>query len=519
MELIRVFSKKRLLVLLVLLVINGIFFYKESTDLKTYRIYNDLIFDFILEFNNQNQDAAVTKTAANLAVKEYVSKNKGINKEDEFKAAKEMFLEKVEYIRTYSDKKDEQIKKSKAMLSSSIFSDKDSFSYLNIIKTREDLIKIKDEKVTVSNGVWLEKIANYKFVYYVIIIALSVIIYSFLEERKTGIIYTQYAAANGRGKLFLRRCGILLLSSIVITAVCFLEISIISLKLYGGIEGILDSVCSDEVFAMGSMGLSRAMWLLVNSICVALSIFAVSLLIWGIISSFHNSNIGLCFTVILCAIGVLIGRIVTAKSLFRFFKYFNIEYLIDGSKSWFTYNNWGYDKFIIGVGESTFILMIFVIIVASIILIKNCVLSNPASKIGIIEKMFMKLYELMMSILSKLPMTILEFFKVTVSQRGGIIVIITVFLFVNMNVGYPIRYGLIEVAMAGFCDEHKGASGDELLTIKENLLLELKSYENDPDAGTKIAVANKKLDLINYLIEKTEEGVDVSLINNYEYET
>ncbi len=537
MEIVRIFNKKRIFILAALFIINGIFFFRECSDLEKYGIYNRLI----LEFNAKSKDvindesAVDIKVTASSVIREYTDSQENDNNEsisgedikenENFLEAKELFLEKVDYVKNYSENKTKRIENSKAMLSISLFSDKNSFSYMNIIKTRDDLIKIKDAEVTVSNGVWLEKVTSYKLIYYIMLAASALIVYAFIEDRKKGIIYIQYAAPNGRGILLFKRLLILLAFTVAAAFILFAEISAIALKMYGGIEGINDSVCSDELFAMCSMGTTRAVWLAINVFRISLGIFAVSLLMWGLLTCFNNSNIGLVAFVLLCAAEIIINLLITDKSVFRFFKFFNLKYLIEGSSAWFTYSNWGYRYIIMDVAQSAGILIIFAVLISVIMLVKNYVISNSLNSIGIIEKMFIKIYELIMKLFAKLPVAIMEFFKLMFLQRAGIIVIIVLVLFVNMNKGYPLKYSIIMNSVTDFVQSAKDASKEELSAIRENLYMEaqelkdseLHDEESAESRRYQLMIINEKIELADYILEKSAEGVDVSLISPYEY--
>lgn len=515
MEFKRVFNKKRVLVLALLFLLNGIFFARDCSDLKMYDMYNRLV----LEINQRTERAVDLKKTARSVLKEYADVYADSSEYEEFCKAREYLLEKVDYIENYSSNITRQTENSKAALSNSLFNDKNSFSYLNIIKTTKDLEAIKNADVTFSNGIWLEKISDYEMIYYFIIIAVMMIVYSFVEDRKTKIIYLQYAAANGRGKLFLKRTLMFAGTIFLITSLFFAEISTISLYLYGGLEGIWDTVCSDELFAICSMGgLSRVTWLAANVFRIALSAGAIGMCVWAVLTCFNNSNIGLFVFILLYGIEFLLNGIITDKSIFRFFKFFNLKYLIDGRDAWFTYYNWGYSNIATDIAESTGVLIIIVIIISVIMLVRNCILYNPLTKVGLLEKILIKLYDCIMRLFAKLPVGIMEIFKVVVSQRVGIILIIIVILFVNMNKGYKLKYNIEMVLISNMCETYKTGTTKDLMAAKDELIQEKELCKEDSDAMSKVSLIDARIEYLDYVIQKREAGVSVSLISPYEYE-
>lgn len=515
MEFKRVFNKKRLVVLLLLFIVNGIFFLRECSDLKMYDIYDTLV----LEINKKEESAVDVRKTALSVLKEYAEVYSDSTEYEEYLKARRYLLEKVDYLENYSKNKTQQIENSKVVLSSSLFSDKNSFSYLNIIKTTKDLEAIKDAQITLSNGIWLEKVSNYKMIYYFIMIGVVMIVYSFVEDRKTKIIYLQYAASNGRESLFLKRIIIFLGMIFLITILFFTETSIISLYLYGGFEGINDSVCSDELFAICSMGgASRITWIVINVLRIAIAFGAIGMCVWAVLTSFNNSNIGLCVFILVYGIEVMLNRIITDKSIFRFFKFFNLKYLIDGSDSWFTYSNWGYNNIITDMAESTGILIIFVSIISIVLLVRNCILYNPLTQVGFLEKSLIRIYDCVMKFFAKLPVGIMEIFKVVVSQRIGIVLIIIVILFTNMNKGYVLKYSIEMSLISNLCESYKMGTTEDLLVVKDELIREMEVYEGDVTAISKVSLIEAQIEHLDYIIQKRREGVNVSLISPYEYE-
>lgn len=515
MEFIRIFTKKRLVVLLLLFIANGLFFIRECSDAKIYRIYDAML----LETDKRTEDDDMKKAVSSVII-EFRDAYKESAEYDEYSEAKAYLLEKIEYVENYSDSIAQKIGSSKVLLKSSLYSDKSSFSYLNIVKTTKDLESIKDAEVTLSNGIWLEKVSNYKLIYYFIMIMVVMMIYSMVEDKKTKIIYLQYAAKNGRGKLFLKRLFIFIGMTLCITVLFFTEVSVISLYTYGGIEGIGDSVCSDELFALCSMcGESRIVWLFINVIKAALTFVVLGVCLWAFLSGFNNSNIGLYAFILLYCIEVVLNRVITAKSIFRIFKYINIKYLIDCSDVWFVYNNWGYDGIVTDISESTMLLLAVVCVISIIMITINSLRCNPLTKMGFIEKFLLRIYDGVIKVFAKLPVGVMELFKLVYTQKIGIVVIAILILFVNMKKGYVLSYNVSMSAMVELCESQRLSSTEELAEKRSELVVEREAYKGDIDAAQKIEILDMQIDYLDYIIEKRNLGVDVSTISQYEYES
>ena len=78
-----------------------------------------------------------------------------------------------------------------------------SFEYMNILKTKDDLLALTDLDVKLSNGIWLEKLYQNDYIHiYVLLICFLTVCIIFFIERKNGLYYIIHASSNGRGKLF-----------------------------------------------------------------------------------------------------------------------------------------------------------------------------------------------------------------------------------------------------------------------------------------------------------------------------
>ena len=128
MELLRVFNKKRLCIFGLMIILNAVLFIMGNKINEQEIIYRELV-------NSYNDNISITEMSKN-----YLQENPQVSDED-FKEARKIFLERLDYVKNYKERTQNSIDKIKAVQKSSLFSQKNSRSYLELIKSKNDLTK------------------------------------------------------------------------------------------------------------------------------------------------------------------------------------------------------------------------------------------------------------------------------------------------------------------------------------------------------------------------------------------
>ena len=123
MELLRVFNKKRLCIFGLMIILNAVLFIMGNKISEQEIIYR------------YNDNISITEMSKN-----YLQENPQVSDED-FKEARKIFLERLDYVKNYKERTQNSIDKIKDVQKSSLFSQKNSRSYLELIKSKNDLTK------------------------------------------------------------------------------------------------------------------------------------------------------------------------------------------------------------------------------------------------------------------------------------------------------------------------------------------------------------------------------------------
>lgn len=521
----RILNKRIIIVLVLLLAVNALLLISENENNRAEAIvYNELL--------SVTKDAKSTKNsyydAGIIAWKQYMEKYR-INKDtitEDIKNARTLITEKTRYADRYKADVEEKIRYSIAAMNSGFYGKK-SFESINLNKTYEDWQNILEADVTISNGRWLEILYEYKYNHIFVLIAVIIVVYGFFSERKNGLYYIIHTCKCGRLKLYLERCGLLLVSSIAVSFLFHIESAIILLKIYGGFEDIgLAAVC-DEMFLLTSGNMSRLQFFFVVVIFSGMTAFIMAMLLWWILSRFNNSNIGMVIYLLTITVDMIIYAVVPAKSAVRVLKYVNLYYFLYPNKA-LEYYNWGYDFGLWEVVESTIILAVVVGTFTFVINLYTTAKRYYAEKNNFIERGINCIMDKIGNVVGKMPIFVKELYKILISQKVIVILAVLIYIVANINIGSKIMYTAEMIYVSEYYDEAYGISdGSELNKIMKQheteyeKLLSTLDINNDSDK----AIADNRLQVlesiranVEYVNSMNNKGIKADVLKPYDYE-
>lgn len=208
-EVKRIINVKFLLLVVILFGINGFLLINDNAGFKNkFVIYEELIAKTI---QNKNVQTSYYDAALNVW-KQFSQENEinGGNITDDIKAARQLLIEKAKYADGYHIMVNQKMENAQKLLRMDMYK-RNSYERINLSKTLSDLTKYQNMNVSLSNGVWLEKLYEYKYIQIFVLLILCFTVYGFFAERKTGLYYLIHAGKAGRGKFiyktFFTACG------------------------------------------------------------------------------------------------------------------------------------------------------------------------------------------------------------------------------------------------------------------------------------------------------------------------
>lgn len=522
----RIFSFKNILIMFLLLLANGILIAgnREGADLAG-------IYDEMVNMTNANYENLSSYTeAATKAWRDYFEENNidGSDTSEKTilaKQAREKIVTEAEYIDNYKaiiEKKEQTA----ILYASSGTYKENSFEYNNLLKTGYDLSGISESDVKLSNGIWLEKLFEKSYIHFFSLASVVFTVYLFFAERKNGLYYIVHSTPKGRGSLFFKRCFIVFGQSLLFNAIIYIESAFLLINMYGGADGLGVPAVSSEYFMLTSGNFTRIEFLALIIIISALTTAVMALFLWMILLFFRNVNIGMFFCFLICAADMFFYKIISAKSIFKAVKFLNVYYLIFPNEG-IEYYNWGYSWGIFS--QFTVMVSMSLAVAASVLAISAYISINRYfnNKENIIELMAQKALEHIMHLLEHIGNFGREVYKILLSQRIIIVLMILLYISSDIQPGVGVIYDAKKSYMAGYYEKAEGLGyGPELLSVYNEYKQDYEQFVNDFDytienAGT---VLNNRKDMFNaveenvsYIKRMNENGIEAVVINPYAY--
>lgn len=505
-EIKRIFNIKAWLFFGILVLLNGIVIINGNKDTDVARIYDEMI--QILDNNYADSTSCVESATKTW---EQYFKDYGINGSDKStetllaKEARQLLMTNAKYIDNF---KAEILKKEQTALlyAKSGTYKTNSFEYMNILKTKEDLLALSNLDVKLSNGIWLKKLYQNDYIHMYALAICFFAVYYFFIERKNGLYYIIHASSNGRGKLFLKRCGILFVQSLLMNIIFYLEAVLLLLNIYGGKNTINAAAASDEYFLLTTGSLSRIEFVGVLILVSSIAGTVLSLLLWFTLSCFSNVNVGIFIYGLICGMDILLYKFISVKSALRALRFVNIYYLFFSNKS-LGYYNWGYSWGITTVAATTVMFALSIGIAA--LIINACLTVNQYfnGRENAIEIILKKVSVLFMRLMEKAPNIIKEIYKILVSQRIGIVLLLLIYIALSIQPRVGVIYDAKKSYLSGYYEAAGGLSyGSELELIYNDYLEDYNQLVEDMDyniENAKVVLANRK-DIITDIAQNVE---------------
>ncbi len=525
-EIKRIYNIKTLLLFGILLLLNGIVIINGNKDTNVARIYDEMI--QILDNNYADSTSCVESATKTW---EQYFKDYGINSSDKSaetlsaKEARQLLITNANYIDNF---KTEILKKEQTALlyAKSGTYKTNSFEYMNILKTKDDLLALTDLDVKLSNGIWLEKLYQNDYIHIYVLLICFLTVYYFFIERKNGLYYIIHASSNGRGKLFLKRCGILFIQSLLMNVIFYFEAVLLLLNIYGGKNAINVVAASDEYFLLTTGALTRIEFVGVLVLLSSIASTTLSLLLWLILSCFSNINVGIFIYGVVCGIDIVLYKFISVKSALRALRFINIYYLFFPNKS-LGYYNWGYSWGITTVAVTIVAFTLLIGTLALIINVYRTINQYFNGRENVIEVLLKKIFVLFMRLIEKTPNMIKEIYKVLISQRIGMVLLVLIYIALTIQPRVGVIYDAKKSYLSGYYKTAEGLSyGSKLESIYNDYLNDYNQFVEEMDYSIENAEAlieNRK-DMITdiqqhveFVKKMNEQGTKSVVLKPYEY--
>lgn len=460
-ELKRLFSKKFLILLLVMVVANsGLFMYQQMEGKSFNEINNENRYrkwcrgrysamepaeaiklmaeddKMLSAYVRQNKDSQNDNTLQNVIKNERPDKpqsavvidmdNPLIQYYDELSdTEKERFREiiketrqKLSYINGYDAKLSGIQESAESMKKFSIFAKKDSFSYNNIVKTAADFKRLEGIKLSLVNDKAVGEFTTHYYTFYIAMAIMLLVVYNLFAERENGMWTIVYSTASGRAWVGIVRGLVLLIISLAVTAALYFTVFITALFMYGGVEGLLTPIQTLGAYSNFTYPVSKLGYVMLNFLFSWFAIYALSMLIWMLFCICRKRNHALVIAGVLFGIEMLCYQKISTQSVYALFKQINVARLLNINQILGTYENRGFGTFVMAVSVITILILTAILVISYVISVTATAKIRPEQRKTILAKITDKIWMGYQHIFAPVPITLKEFHKLLITGKG-----------------------------------------------------------------------------------------------------
>lgn len=458
-------SKSFIFLLIALLIISAYFFVYKSTSSGVDMLYRGRVYDeLIREYSAYTPEEGIEKCEEyeDNAVEQMIEGTWERTPEASLRLELvKQIRDQLSHLAGYNEYVIGIQKNAERLQSISLFSDKNSFSYKNTVKTARDFADLRSVEVTLCHDLAVTEVFSDKWTDIISLIPIFLVCGLFLAERKNKMDALVYAAPNGRGRLAAKRVCILLIASFITVVILFGSKILLNAVLYNGLDEWGRSLQSISVFYNVPYKMTIGEFWIWFLMIKTLGVFLIGLIAWLIETVF--SSISAAIGVLFIIAGVEYGlTFIPLSSLFAPLRYINIFTYIDYFPVFRRYLNLNMLGAAVSGNEAAcsvlFALCTVLLICAATVAIKRRPVREGEGRSLFLDNFRKKLDAL----LSGGTLFVKEAKKLLVYKKGLVVLIIMLVLLMHLDA--PIRDELpIDMYLDHYKEKYEGPINEEVI--------------------------------------------------------
>lgn len=401
-----------------------------------------------------------------------------------------------QYIESYHKSIVDIMARAEAVGGISIFATEDSFSQSNLEQTKRDFEKVLDVQPIAFNDVFLKHYFDFTYINLFVVIGCVFIALSMVDSKKHGLRSILYSSYNGRGKLILRKLFAMLKWDAIIVFIFYVGTLIISAIKFRGniIECLGYPIQSVSYFAKFPYKMSIGYFLICYLLFKLVIAFIISLIAWLVMYCVDNTVIAVGMIGIIAGVMYIVDKEIGVNSSVNYIRYCNIWYLFKDISVFTDYRNLDWSGNAVNKNIYIYIILatlsITSIALGLIVGIKRYPCSSRAKRNHIMKKFISRIKRFVTLIPEKFSVGMLECYKLFIKQKGIIVIILLVGLWINQIDLEQIKRTKEQDLYYDFMENYEGVKdeeSEEFINELEKMLVDLDvQYEHllsDYEAG------------------------------------
>ena len=349
-----------------------------------------------------------------------------------FRAVTKMQLE---YLSEYPGFIGEMGERAQAQTEFSVFSDKDSFSYKNIMKTAEDYDGLQNTKITLGSDYPLVSALTYNIGdYFVIAIVFLACIYLFRFERDKGLSDLVRSSKNGRLKTAISKMCALMLLTVIITIIAEFSTIAESTILFGKWE-LSRPIQSIKDFQNCILPLRCDDFCLLYLIGKAAAMAALAAVISLVFIAVPSAVTSYALSGVVLAAEFALYHAVPQDAFFNHLKYVNIFYILDTSHFFGKYLNLNIFRVPLHSNAVTLFFALILFIVCITVSVVIFILKGQETARDPLSELIEKFFRSHAKINGSTAILTGELYKYLVSSRMAAVMLAVVIFAVSSSMG------------------------------------------------------------------------------------
>lgn len=365
----------------------------------------------------------------------------------------------------------------------SIFSDQNSFSYKNIVRTKQDFEALQGVTVENINDKAITAFLEYRELSLIGFLIVLVTVLAFFDERKSGLWQLVYTCRNGRLSLMIKRLIILFAVSLVASILLIVSTLAISFYDYGSLEILHSSAQSVTALQNFTVPISVLSFLTYYLLICTVALFVEGVFVWGVLSIIHNRNLGIIITAVIYGSEYFIYQILSDQNPLCILKYFNIYFLISPMEMFTDYVNFPLGNMLLNQREFVQTCLVALVVLLSMWVILVNINTHPFYVPGILERKAESLFCLCRRFLSKMNGIGYELYKFLILGKGIVVLAIFGYIMILGTAENEILMSPGRELLNDFYAENTGEINKATMSVYDEIYQELNEVEAELEAA------------------------------------
>ena len=457
----------------------------------------------------------------------------------------------VEYERSFQEKIETLVAQADFMGGISIFAETGSFSYANLQKTKMDYIDLLEVKPVFFYAEYIEEYLGFSLLNAIAVIAGILVAMTLVDEKKRGIRNIIFASERGRGFLVAYKIGALLIWAVILVLIYYGSCLGLSAFLYEGniLLHMTYPIQSIPMLIEYPMAINIGSFLLLYFAYRIVVLFIIMLIIWTALFFFENVVFAFGMVGGLGLISFLLYQLIESNHPLNILRYCNLWYQASGIEFFTEYMNLNIaanavgKEIVIGISWLIAVALFMAIAFAVGIYKYPCSFAYDTKLVKALKGLLEKIKIVYRKVVAGLPVTGAEFYKVLISQKGIVVILIVIGVLWSDTDYTKITTTGYQDLYFEFLEQYGGvptAASTKEITELSNLLMEIETeyrealhlYEEGKiddilswamryDAYENERIFLKEISAQTVYLEnlKSTRGIDGWYVNKYAYDT